>query len=121
MRPDEHELREWAHAPAAVEPQQDFDLLLATIPQRSYVEFAGDVACPKAEYFLKILYLIVGDAVRTNYGCERRDTVDDLLQAGRTQGSARIIEWVARSERLMLHPEEFDYDLWCAGGFVRSF
>jgi hypothetical protein len=118
MSPDDQGLREWAYDPVAVEPQQDFDLLLATMPQRSYVEFAGDVACPKAEYFLRILYLIVGDAVRTDYSSDCRDTIDDLLQAGRAQGSARVMAWVARSERLMLHPEEFNFDLWCGGGFV---
>jgi hypothetical protein len=119
MSPDDQELREWAYDPVAVEPQQDFDLLLATTPRRSYVEFAGDVACPKAAYFLSVLYLIVGDAVRTDYSSECRDTVDDLLQAGRAQGSARVLTWVARSERLMLHPEEFEFDLWCAGGFAQ--
>jgi hypothetical protein len=118
MSLEDQGLREWAYSPAAVEPQQDFDLLLATMPRRSHVEFAGDAACPKAEYFLRILYLIVGDAVRTAYSSDCRDTIDDLLQAGRAQGSARVLAWVARSERLMLHPEEFDFDLWCAGGFV---
>src|SRR6266498_4073214 len=62
--PTAEDLRTWAYDSSSEEPAQDWDLSLATIPYDDlFLEFASDVDCPKRDYFLSLLYLIVGDAV----------------------------------------------------------
>lgn len=66
--PVENEIRAWAKNPEAVEPVQDWDLMLCNVDRLDlYLELASTDNCPQADYFLAALYLIVGDAVRTEF------------------------------------------------------
>jgi hypothetical protein len=53
----------------AFEPTEEFDLALAWVPglERTYVDLAADIACPKRTFFVEVLYLMVGDSVRCGF------------------------------------------------------
>ena len=115
--PRAEELSEWAYDASAPEPVQDWDLALEHCPYESlYMKFASSNDCPKREYFLALLYLIVGDAVRTEYQARSRDDVERLLtEAEMSFQSYWLSLWVKRSRELIASPETFRYDDWCAG------
>lgn len=117
--PSEAEIRAWASDPISLAPVQDWDLALLHHGVL-VLELASDARCPKRDFFLRVLYLIVGDAVRTDYRAVKRDTVDHLLQAGRGSSCASIERWVTRSRELMVAPSLFNYELWCNGGHARQ-
>ena len=120
LDPEAAELRAWAYAPDAEEPCQDFDLMLANTGREDlFVEFAGDDACPTREWFLSVLYLMVGDAVRTGFGTLSEPGVRTLLARADAVDSTPLRRWQQRSLCLMDDPGSFDYEEWCAGGLAR--
>ncbi len=113
------EIRAWAFTKGAKEPEQDWDLQLANLREYDlYVELAADADCPNADYFLRLLYLIVGDAVRTSYRSESAEIVQQLLGRSREYADLRMDRWRARSLELMRSPDAFVYEDWCAGQYV---
>ena len=76
---------------------------------------AADDECPQASYFRHVLYLTVGDAVRSGYHSRSRAQVESLLAAGEGLSSPLVQRWVARSRELMAHPSRFSYEAWCGG------
>jgi hypothetical protein len=119
--PTEAEVRDWAYRPGAVEPEQDWELALSgTGFEALYVDLAADPACPARDFFLRVLYLLVGDAARTRYRSLPAGTVEALLERGLTAGRPELALWAERSRELMRHPETFGYDAWCGGGLART-
>jgi len=120
--PVAEDIRSWAFDVGAEEPVQDWDLMLAHVAQDElFLELASDDACPKADYFLALLYLIVGDAVRTDYAGRTKDRIEGLLKKGEASFPKRCIYlWIRRSKDLLAHPESFRYDDWCAGLLARK-
>ncbi len=117
--PIQAEIRDWAYDKDALEPDQDCDLALANLREFDiYVELAADDDCPKWDYFLRILYLIVGDAVRTDYQTEPQESVLALLENTRRFAKPRFVLLRVRAEHLFAHPNTFDYNDWCGGGLV---
>ena len=116
VNPDLDEIRAWAYTPGALEPMQDWDLILeGGRHDRLYLELASDPHCPMASYFLHVLYLVVGDAIRTGYESRARDVIEDLLECGERAGPLALRRWAERARRLMAHPAEFSYAAWCGG------
>lgn len=119
--PTPDEIRGWAFTVDAVEPVQDWDLMLATSPYESlYLELASDYACPNQGYFLALLYLIVGDAVRTAFRNTSEGHLRGLLERSRSYKHPAVKAWRHRARELLKRPESFDYALWCAGGHARE-
>lgn len=120
--PRAEELTEWAYDAAAQEPAQDWDLTLAHCPYESlYMKFASATDCPKQEYFLALLYLIVGDAVRSQYRTRSREDIEGLLaQAEQSCASHWVHLWVKRARALIAGEQPFRYDDWCAGVLARD-
>ena len=119
--PGTEEIRAWAYAPGSLEPVQDWDLHLAHARhEKVYLELASDASCPARDYFLRILYLIVGNAVRTRFKSEPEYLISGFLERAQGYPDDAVQMWIVRSRELIRHPETFDYAQWCAGGFVRS-
>ena len=110
------DLREWAYTYGAVEPAQDWDLIITDIVRApKFIEYASDPKCPNSLYFLKCLYLLVGDAVRSNgLSCDLRE-VQKLLDSQKHNWDPEIQVWVQRSSKLIQEPARFLYDDWCGG------
>lgn len=120
--PTIEELRTWAFDSSSVEPVQDWDLVLSWVHYDDvYLEFASSKVCPKADYFLALLYLIVGDAVRTAFRSRSKEDLAALLDRAEHRFPAFVVRrWIQRSRYLIAHPDSFDYDGWCAGGLARE-
>lgn len=119
INPMRNEIREWAYLEGEMEPEQDWDLHLANLREYDlYVELAADDSCPSWKYFQRILYLIVGDAVRTGFQTETEDSIYNLLKLTEKFPKHRFHLFRQRSLDLLQHPENFDYNGWCAGMIV---
>jgi hypothetical protein len=119
--PSSTEVRAWAYDASAREPVQDWDLHLSWIRhEQDYLELVSDPACPKRDYFLHVLYLIVGDAVRNRYKTVPEPILRGFLAAAEKYPDPRVQLWRARSLDLMRNPETFNYDDWCAGGLAKA-
>lgn len=119
--PTTDEVRVWAYDANALAPCQDWDLALCWVQhERAYLELASDESCPKRRYFLAVLYLMVGDAVRTDYRNRPRPIIDSLIARGDAYEHPDIRLWQERSRNLLEDSTLFDYEKWCAGGFARA-
>lgn len=113
----------WAYSPENPwGPIEDWDLILAHTPERELlVQLASDPHCPKRDFFLHCLYILVGDYVRVlQGGMWTPPSLGHLLIQEATNEDPAICTWSQRSRDLIAHPETFDYDFWCNGGFARS-
>ncbi len=117
------DIAKWAYDPPALEPVQDWDLILRDVPYESrYMKLASSEDCPKREYFLSLLYLIVGDTVRTGYRTRSREDLERLLALAETEFPSYWLRlWVQRAKELMANPETFRYDDWCGGILAQNY
>jgi len=115
--PTAEDVTRWAYDASAAAPLQDWDLILSHTPYEPlFLKFASADDCPKREYFLSVLYLIVGDAVRTHFRTRSREDVERLLSLAEQEFPAYWVHlWVERSRELLAKPDSFRYDDWCAG------
>jgi hypothetical protein len=120
--PTPDDLREWAQNPDSLEPVQDWNLIIELESENweTILALADDPTISKRQFFLQTLYLIVGDAVRTEFRAFKRTDLDKLIQRSETSNSPEIQNWRERSLHLMKHPDTFDYDEWCDGGLARK-
>lgn len=117
--PTEEEIRDWAFDVNKLCPVQDWDLAVADLKyKKALLSLASDPACPKREFFLAVLYLIVGDAVRSRWQAHRQSEINKLLAEACRYSDVSVLRWVERSQHLIGNPGEFDYNLWCSGGYV---
>ena len=119
--PSSTEVRAWAYTAGATAPCEDWDLSLAWARhERDYLEFAADPNCPNSDYFLYILYFVVGYAVRNNYRTVPEPVIRGFIDLAANTKSQRLQSWRVRALRLLKHPEEFQYAAWCGGGLARD-
>jgi len=118
----EEDLRAWAYSPGALYPIEDWDLAVtADSNAELLLEFASDPACPSREFFLRCLYLLVGDAVRSRFIAHARGAVENLLAQVGEKSLPTVIQWAVRSRSLLdAPPSAVDYATWCDGGLVRG-
>lgn len=115
------ELRVWAYDADAPWPDQDFDLSVAEMYFSDLIiEFAADHQCPKRLFFLGCAYLLVGDAVMTDYQSRSKNEVQSFLAAVKKQDQDSLNRLYERSVELLENPGIFDYDLWCGEGYANQ-
>ena len=114
--PSEDDLRTWAFTEGAREPIQDWDLLITNLPRaRLFIQFASDPECPSALFFLRCLYLLVGDAVRTNGRTSNLQDILTFVNSNAYNWDPDIQAWIRRSLVLLKEPGRFRYEDWCGG------
>ena len=119
--PSSTDVREWAYDVAAPEPDQDWDLTLAFARHElDYLELASDPQCPRRKFFLRILYLIVGDAARNGFKSPSEPIIRGFLERAEKFRHPDIQLWRQRSLALLKDRGAVDYNLWCAGGYANS-
>ena len=114
------ELRSWAYDAGAMWPTEDWELAVTRDDMSTLIlQFATDLACPSRNFFLRCLYLLVGDAVRSNVVAHQREVVLNLLARVSGDCPPDVTRWAERSRALVSGPSDaVDYDLWCAGGYA---
>ena len=117
--PTPDEIRAWAYTPGAVEPCQDWDLALSwSLHEKALLETASDDSCPNRRYMLAVLYLVVGDAVRSDLRTRPRPVIEGFLDRAGQYDHPDIRLWERRSRELLANPARFDYECWCGGGLA---
>ena len=121
-KPSGDAIQKWAADPFAVEPIDDWNLILAQQPHDElYLRLAASSECPQALYFLTLLYLIVGNAVRSDYATKPRYEIEHLLAVADADfPTPKIRLWAKRSVALIANPALFNYTDWCCGALART-
>ena len=117
--PTAEEIRAWARNPASMHPMQDWDLILSSIPENDglYLELAGS-DLPMADTFLRCLYIIFGDAVRTAWKTRSREQVEGLVGHGLQSTDISVRKWAAAARGTLDRPDLFKVEDWIFGGAV---
>ena len=67
-----------------------------------------------------MLYLFVGDAVRSKYRSASKTAVEESLKLTDPLPDPWVKTWARRSRALLAAPETFEYDAWCGHGLART-
>lgn len=119
FNPTHDEIKSWAYVDSSLEPVQDWDLMITQDKNsRLLLELASDQNCPKKSYFLRCLYLYVGDYVRAKGTNPDIQNAKKLVEDAGNLTDPEIQRWVKRSKELLNHPETFNYNDWCESGLV---
>jgi hypothetical protein len=115
--PTDKEIVRWAYIDGAQNPPevpQDWQLCVAEPPRADLmVRLASDEKCPNRRFFLSCLYLLIGDAVRTNGKTWPLEEASAWLTRQTDQRSEETALFVNRARELLAKPETFDYKKWC--------
>ncbi len=117
MNPTDTELRQWAQDPQAMAPTEDWDLIL-TDPSRIVLifELAADISLPTRLFFLRCLYLYIGDFVRAHHQDPQWEQgAFKILNLGKQNPQPDIRLWADRASDLLQNPSSFHSDDWCNG------
>ncbi len=124
LDPTPDDLRRWAYTPDADYPDempQDWDLMVADIEKaEQLVELASAMDCPNRTFFLGCLYILAGDCVRLVHHRHEIPRLRNVFKCVRPDAPADVRRWVERSNRLLDHPEEFEYQGWGWGDLARG-
>ncbi|MFD4255863.1 hypothetical protein [Amycolatopsis thermoflava] len=114
------ELRAWAYDPDAQEPYEDWDLMISDVELGpTLVELVADPNCPHREYLLGVLYILSGDAVRTEYWRASRADLEEVVRRAEQTSDQWVMTWARRTRALIAAPEMFEYYAWCDHGLAR--
>ncbi|MCI5165764.1 MAG: hypothetical protein D3903_06630 [Candidatus Electrothrix sp. GM3_4] len=120
--PQIEELREWAFKSDSPWPDQDFDLSVAELHfSELIIELASNSNCPKADFFLSCAYIIVGDAVMTEYQSRSKSDVLKFINQLSISENNRLLTLNKLALKLLDTPSKFDYDFWCGEGCLSQY
>lgn len=120
--PQIKEIRAWAFEQDSFWPEQDFDLSVAELQFADLIiELSCDVSCPKKDFFLSCAYIIVGDAVMTEYESRSKEEVEQFLQQLKATNNERLLTLYKAGKKLVAKPSSFDYDFWCSEGCLAQY
>jgi hypothetical protein len=120
VNPTDEEVIRWANIKGANYPpemSQDWDICI-TEPRRAdlFLRLASDEKCPNRKFFLACLYLLIGDAVRTNGHTWSLEEASQWLMRQSTNYPKDVVTFFQKAGTLLMKPETFDYNKWCWHG-----
>jgi hypothetical protein len=125
INPTDEEVERWAYIPDASYPPempQDWDLCITEGGRADLLErLASDPTCPNRKFFLSCLYLLVGDAVRSNGATWSIEEAREWLSRDRRATPDDIAVFLQRAKQMIVNPNEFEYKKWCWGGYAYEF
>jgi hypothetical protein len=114
----EDDIRSWAGDPDGLY-EQDWDIAFTGIGHEPlFIELASDDSCPKRGFFLHCLYLLVGDAARTQGHTTSFEHLEELFACAEATAKPCLLARVCQSRDLIANRRPFIYDLWCRGGLA---
>lgn len=122
VNPTDEEIERWAYIPDANYPpemSQDWDLCVTEPCRADLLErLASDLGCPNRKFFLSCLYLLIGDAVRSNGAYWSLHDASVWLSRDRLAAPGDMEMFLRRAKQVIVNPKEFDYNKWCCGGYA---
>lgn len=111
--PTREEVLRWAYTPNVYAPDQDFELAVYDAEFHDLIlQCADDQACPQQYFFLSCLYVLVGDAVRTNWKVFSQVTITNFIEKGQQAHDSDVQNWAERAKKLIVEPALYNYDQW---------
>lgn len=118
--PTPKEIRQWAYHKTKNEPIRDWNIVISTLGNAELLlALAEDKSCPKRQYFLECLYLLVGNSVSKHRATDAGKVEVYLARAEKSSEPA-IVNWVTRSREILRDLRRFDYAEWCEGGLAKK-
>jgi hypothetical protein len=101
--PTPDEVRNWAYSLDAAEPCEDWDLALVwTLPEKALLECASDERCPKREYMLRVLDLVISHAIRDGFRSRPKVVIEGFLTRGDQYAHLDIKAWQVRGRQILV-------------------
>ncbi len=120
--PSEDLIKQWAYDAKASEPVQDWDIIIHDLPyEELYAKLAADDHCPKADYFLHLLYFTIGHSVRQGVSEKTVNRVNYVLSVTKAHSAILLALFRKRVANLMEEPTSFTYDDWCSGVLASTY
>jgi len=120
INPTSDLIRSWAYDAESCEPEQDWDIIIHHLPfEYLYSELAVDKNCPKADYFLDLLYFTIGYSVRLGLSESNLARTRYVVDATKRVESYLLHIFRTRVHKLLEDPSLFSYDDWCCGGLTK--
>jgi|GEM_PF-7026718 len=117
--PTRDEIREWAFSSQEKEPDPAWQLHLAHAKEYDlYVLLAVDESCPKATYFLRLLYDIVGRLAHAGLNDDGRSEMETLMACCAKQPRYSLHLFVQRTRALLNNPAAFIPQDWYGSRWV---
>jgi hypothetical protein len=114
--PTDKELRAWAAEADAPPPLQDWDLIVSWQMDpdrlRLCVELAAEQGCPRADFFLDVLYAWVEAVARDDSLEIRGAQYDRWLDVARGVADPTVKRWRHRARLIFQQIEPFDWQAW---------
>lgn len=112
--PTADEIKMWAYNKNSFEPEQDWDVIVNWLGYPNLIlKLAADDNCPTHNYFIHILYVIIGDYVRSNRS--RSEEIDVLFNKAKKYDHQYIKIWIERSGYIIKYPGKLKYGDWFSG------
>ena len=110
------QLRDWAYHPELYcGTGQAFQLAAADIRFADVLrDCASDAACPNQVFLLRCLYLIAGNAIRSDFNGTSRMEIIRLTRQAEKRGAEPLLEFVWRTREVLDDTSGFDFDRWCS-------
>jgi hypothetical protein len=121
VNPTHAELRAWAAERGAMCPMEDWDLMITAGSENDMVclELAAS-DLPNADFFLRCLHIVIGDALRTEWRTRSREEIEGLVAQGAPSANAAVRKWAQAARQVLSRPDTFDAEDWIHGGAVPS-
>jgi len=117
--PTADEIKIWANDKNSFEPEQDWDIIVNWLEYPDLIlKLATEDNCPTQNYFIHILYVIIGDFVRSNR--HRSEEIDVLFNKAKNYDHQNIKIWIERSRYIMKYPKKFKYGDWFSGNLSKN-
>lgn len=117
--PTKKELTKWAFG-EYLQPIQDFELVVVVEDPLFILSLAEDNNCLQNKFFLKALYIFVGDAVRTNYNTIKLEKIEGLIKKAASSKSEIIKKFAERCAVLVKNPSSYNYEQWGWGLYAND-
>ena len=100
---------------------EDWDLVITAGSENDMVcqELAATDQ-PNADFFLRCLHIVIGDALRTEWRTRSREGTKGLIAQGAASADSAVRRWAPAARRVLSRPDTFNAEDWLHGGAVRS-
>lgn len=116
--PTVEEVRLWAYSEDKW-PHDEWDLFLSwTREVDLFIELAIDHKCPKQNFFLHMLYYIVGITYSETNKTDKIDRIQAYAEKASGIKHGAIINWQADIDALLSNKVKYNYDNWRGGVFA---
>jgi len=116
--PTIEEVRNWAYSEDDW-PHDEWDLFLSwTREVALFIELATDHKCPKQNFFLHMLYYIVGITYSEPNKTDKLDHIKNYSEKSTGIKHGAIRKWRSNVDDLLNNKVKYNYDNWRGGVFA---